>query len=684
MAIVHRLKQNFTSGEISPLMEDRTDFERYKNGCKVLRNMVVRTQGPCSRRSGFQFIYDLNSLGLDVNNPKVRMVKFIFNELQSYVLTFFENTDGKVRCVFATGEGLVVGTGEVYPYDIEQDDVYSGVGEYYVDYPPEAAINELTVSHEADDGDVTDLVVDTDYTVVYLDGLATINVTNATIADGTLTSVLNVSNVATPVGSIVYIDMPDGFDIDKFDYAQSGDYLYMAQGSLPVHALVRSANDSWAVVKITFTSQPKDWSDDLGWPETITFFQQRLALGGNALRRQTIWLSQAGDYHNFGRNSPLRDSDALTFTLDSGTQNKIMWLQAVKSLHAGTLGNEWTVSGGSSNAVTPSNILSLRQTNNGSERIKPLMVGLTTLFVERFARVINEFIYDYQYESFKTSDMTILAPHFTEHATIIAWDYQQTPDSIIWVIMDDGTLKGLTYQRQHKVVGWHRHDTDGKFKTLAVIPGDQREDDLWTVVERMVNGFPRYYVEKKSIQFKSEEAIDGRFLDSFLVYDGPATETISGLGHLEGQNISILADGAVVPLQFVVLGGNIQLPAPASHVVAGLPYTSEVRPNLPEIPMADGTSLMRVQSITKINISLYRSLGMWIGVDNSEDGEREEEQPFRKPTDLTGQALPLVTGIYEMNFMEAYDNKSEYFIRQKDPLPLTITGIVDEVVLEDE
>ena len=398
-------------------------------------------------------------------------------------------------------------------------------------------------------------------------------------------------------------------------------------------------------------------------------------------------MSKAGDFHDFGAEATPGEADAVTFTLDSGTQNKIMWLQAVKALNVGTLGNEWTVSGGANNSVTPTNVLSLRQTDNGSERIKPLMVGLTTLFVERFARNINEFVYDYNMDSFKTSDVTILAPHLTEQSPIRNWDYQQVPDSIIWCTRDDGRLLALTYQREHKVVGWHWHETNGLFIDVATLPSvEDREDELWVAVERSVQldpedpetVEPRWYIEKKSPQFKGTTSQEGRFLDSHLVYDGEATNILTGLEHLEGRNVSVLADGAVHP-DVQVVGGQITLQYETSHAVVGLAFESEVRPHLPEIPTEEGTSMTRVQKISSLAISLYRSLGMEIGVDHSEDGERIEEQPFRRPTDLTGRAVPLYTGVYPMTFMEGFDRKSEYFIRQRQPLPLTVLSIVDEI-----
>ena len=105
---IHRLKHSFTAGELHPLMDARVDFARYNNGCKILLNMQSTVQGPVTRRNGFKFIYDLTSLGLDIADPRVRIIPFVFNELQAYTLIFFMHTDGDTRMVIATQEGLVV------------------------------------------------------------------------------------------------------------------------------------------------------------------------------------------------------------------------------------------------------------------------------------------------------------------------------------------------------------------------------------------------------------------------------------------------------------------------------------------------------------------------------------------------------------------------------------------------
>ena len=613
MTNFYRLKHSFTSGELSPDMDARLDFERYQNGCYRLRNMITKSQGPATRRPGFKYIYDLTSIGLDPNVGIVRMIPFIFNENQAYVMIFFKHTDGSIKVVFGADDGLVV----------------------YPDPPPTECPAGTPISP------------------------------------------------APNAGDIVSLTMPTGWDIENFDWAQSADEMYFAQPDLNPHLIRRHSHTCWEIVSITFTDQPSDWSNTNGWPETITFHQQRLAFGANKLRRQTIWMSRAGNFLDFSVDTAnLTDDMAVTFTLDSGTQNKIQWLASGKALYVGTIGDEWTVRGSNQTALTPSNILAQRQTNIGSMRIKPQIINFTTIYLSKFGRSVNEFVYDYVYESYKSNDLIILSPHLTENNSIVDWTFQQFPENILWCVRDDGKLLGLTYQRQHKVVGWHVHETPGEIKTIASIPGNTREDDVWIVVKRTISGdTDKYYVEKLEDFFKSDSSTEARFLDSFSVYDGAPTNTISNLDYLEGKTVSILADGMVHPDR-VVDGGEITLQDSFSKVIVGLAYVSEVWPTITEIPTSIGTSYTRMSRIVKLNVNYYNSGGVLFGRYDSEDGERIEEAAFRRPWDLTNEPVPLFSGTISYNFLLGFDRDIRYFIRQIQPLPLTVRGIVDLIEVE--
>ena len=610
MPSYHRLKRTFTSGEVTPILEVRSDFKKLQAGCKTLKNMVCLPQGAVTRRPGTKYVFDLTAHGLDLNKTDIRYLPFIFNKQEAYCLILYYHVSGLPRMIFGKQDGTIL----VYP-----------------DPPPTECPAGNAISVNA--------------------------------------------------GDVVYLDLPSTLVLSELDWAQSADEMYIAQRATPPFRIVRHAEYCWTVETLTFVDPPVEWQSPSSWPRKVTMHQQRLVYGSNLTHRQTVWLSKANFFLTFtpAATGGIKPDDAITFRLDSGTQNRITWLLSGKALFIGTMGNEWAVTGSNRSALTPDNVLAQRQTNSGSEDIKPLMIGLAALFVERHGRTTNEFIYDYNYDSYKNADISVLSPHLTEHYSIVDWAYQQVPHRILWCIRQDGTLIALTYQREHKVLGWHRHATQGNFHAVTSIPGPDRDDLLWVAVSREIEGQSKVYVEIMSPFFKGDTAKDSEFLDSASVQENLSSSTITGLNHLEGKVVSVLVDGSVHP-DCTVENGEITLSySNFNKVVVGLSYDSEVRPFLPDIEGKDGTVLGRMQRIKSLDIFFYKTLGAHIGRSSTHNTDQVEELPFRVPTDLTGQAVPLYTGVYHVEFMEGFDRKSEYFIRQTQPLPMTVLGIVDTV-----
>lgn len=693
---IHRLKHTFTAGELSERLGARLDFDRYKNGCKKLRNMTCQVQGPATRRPGMKFIYDLNRLSIDTTAGRVREIPFIFSDDQAYALIFFQAESGEIYMIIGEDDSLVEGTGTTKDYTKITNQEYAGQNNDNVfSYPVGETYNGTSVVLIEADGTRNDMVETTDYTISVVDNVITIVVTNVLVADD-IEVTISLTTQEIPIGTIAALDLPVGFNIEEFDYSQSLDEIYIAQPNMQPIVIIRNSKEHWAWADLNFKCFPDEWPIDLvtrepdysatsGWPETVTFHQQRLCYGGTDVHQQSVWTSAAGDYLNMGDFdgagcSGVNAADSITFRLDSGTMNKIKWLMSTKVMAIGTIGNEWTVQGAGQASMAPQSLLAQRQTNMGSEKIKPLMVGLSTLFVERHGRTINEFKYEYTTDSYETSDRSVLATHFTDYYSIVDWTFQQTPDQVIWMVREDGIMLGCTYQREHKVVGWHLHDTQGEFKALTSIPGKGRADEVWAVVKRTVQGQVHFYVERMEDEFTGTKADEGRFLDSHIVVS-PTTVVITGLEHLEGFEVDILADGTVHPSR-TVESGQITLNDVYSKVVIGLQYISELRPYLPQLSLQDGTNHGRMQRITKVDIDFYKTLGGYIGRYDSEDGDKEEELVFRVPSNLMGQQVPLFTGIYNYPFLEGFDRQAEYFIRQKQPLPMTIRGVVDTVEVQ--
>ena len=416
------------------------------------------------------------------------------------------------------------------------------------------------------------------------------------------------------------------------------------------------------------------WSARRGYPRTVALHEQRLWFGGNAAEAQKIWGSAIDDFENFRVLS--YDDAALAFSIASTETNAINWMVSqTGSLCVGTAGYEYIVTSGGDGSITPSAVNVKTQTHYGSKYAPAIVCNEVALFVQRQGRKIREFVYQFDKDGYVSPDLTLLADHITEGGiTQIA--FQQQPDAVLWCVTGAGILAAMTYERSQNVVGWHRHNTDGEFESVAAIYGDNGADELWAIVKRTVNAQPVRYVERMDPDFRdaleSEDKLGWLYLDCAKKRTGSPTTSITGLSHLEGKTVAILGDGAVIPSQ-TVTGGAITLPTAAATVVVGLPYTSLLQP-MPLDPgnLQDGTAQGRKMRVDRLILRLYRSLGGEVEV---QDGTWDNLY-FRDIEGPMDQSPAVFTGDKQITVARSYETQGTVTIRQTAPLPLSILAII--------
>ena len=436
------------------------------------------------------------------------------------------------------------------------------------------------------------------------------------------------------------------------------------------------------------------WSDTTGWPACSTFYEDRLFFGGEPLQR--LDGSKSGDYENFAPSaddSTVADDNALAFTLNANDVNVIRWMiDDENGLIIGTVGGEWILRPSNQNeALTPTNVKATRTTTRGSSNYQPVKAGKAVLFVQRAGRKVFELAFVFADDNYKAPDMTALAEHITKGG-LGEIAYQPQPSSIVWGVRGDGVLLGFTYERDQDVVGWHRpvlggHADAGKtqpaaVESVAVIPApDGDRDELWLVVRRSIDGTTRRYVE--FLEALWDPANDQRaafFVDSGLTYDGAPTSTIGGLDHLEGETVSILADGATHPDK-TVSQGRITLDRDAAVVQVGLAYTSTLQTMKLEAGAADGTAQGKTKRISKVVFNFYQTLGGLYGA--APDGAFDVLQ-FRTASDPLDAPPPLFDGMTRpLNWPMGYETAAAITVRQVQPLPMTLLAIMPQVSTQD-
>ncbi len=231
------------------------------------------------------------------------------------------------------------------------------------------------------------------------------------------------------------------------------------------------------------------------------------------------------------------EDDATVYTNASNQVNSMSVMSATRTLIIGTAGRELPVSwGGTDSAVTPTNILIKKQSNHGSANVDAIAVGNATLFLQRAKRKIRELAYNFDVDGYIAPDLTILAEHITE-GNVVEMAYQEEPLAIIWCVRGDGQLIALTYQREQEVVAWHRHIIGGVFGTgdavvesVAVIPTDDSEYELYMIVKRTINGATTRYVEYlHTFNFDQTDNTSFNYLDSQLDLSKSQTTLTAGI-----------------------------------------------------------------------------------------------------------------------------------------------------------
>ena len=215
--------------------------------------------------------------------------------------------------------------------------------------------------------------------------------------------------------------------------------------------------------------------------------------------------------------------------------------------------------------------------------------------------------------------------------------------------------------------------TDQSFalaESVAVIPSETTEDEVYVIVNRTINGSTKRFVERlKPIEFGSDIQ-DAFFIDSGLTYSGSAATTISGLSHLEGENVRILANGATHPDK-LVSSGEITLDRAATKAHIGLSYESTLQTMRAEAGGTEGTAQGKTKRIRDLTIRVLNSVGAKVGPSS----DNLELIPFRDSSMSMDTAVPLFSGDKDIEFPSGYDSDGFIVVKQDQALPLTILSI---------
>ena len=621
------IKTNFTAGEVSRHLLGRGDLRAYANGALTLRNLFIYPTGGVTRRAGLGFTDTLPGDG--------RLISFEFNTQQTYLIAL---SDMQID-IFLDGLKQATLASPWIEEQIKQI-VWTQSADtlllVHPDVPPKRLIRQ------SGGWTLQDWTFFTDNDVVeqpyYKFAGSEVTLTPSGITDSiTLTSSENIfesGHVNTRLrvkDKEVIIDTVDSPTVVSCTVVEDFDDM--------------DATIDWA---------EQAFSPVRGYPASVAFHQDRLVLGGSRDLPNRLWFSKSGDLYNFDLGEGL-DDEAIEFAILSDQVNAICAVFSGRHLQVFTSGAEWMVTG---NPLTPETVQLNRQTRVGSvidRFISPVDVDGATLFVARNKQEIREFLYTDIEQAYQATDLALLSRHIIE--VPIDQDFDQKR-RLLFIVREDGQFATLTVYRAEKVAAWTLHNTDGQVKSVSVVG-----DVVYMLIDR--NG-----------TYTIEQFDDGLLLDSALSGEVPLPVSgWSGLDHLEGQAVNIIADGIVRQPQ-IVSGGTIILDEPASEVQIGLPYTHIIEPLPPS--MIDGAGTGRAARMVDVTFRIEETASLIADVGRGLNAIALKQ--FGED-EILDEPVPLVSGDIRINAFGWKNDLSQplWRIEQSQPLPFTLLSVSMEL-----
>lgn len=546
------LKSNFSAGELSPLMVNRTELQGFDASVAVMRNCISLPQGPTFSR--FPFTFFVNIAG--AANARLETLDYTDN---LFVIIVFLNL--QVRFFLNDGTEL---PGATTPYpDADLDDLYF---------------------------------------------------------------------IESPGGNVFYVTHQNHFPrvIEYDDVAGTVSFTIM-----------------------NLNPDPPEWEPG-NYPACGVVNRQRLWFANTPKQPEQYWASRVADPFDFVVGPQEEDS----FSVVNEHYGAIEWMLSTKDLIVGTENAEYIITS-QGPVIFIGDIAINRQSTYGSSRVsRARQIGDRIIYTSRD----SEKLYGMQYsdnaanwlsEEFSFPSSHVLAPKIKDSA------WEQHPVSLYWLVLKDGTMACMSYNSSLGIVGWHRHDTQGQFLSIATgtVSG---ETSVVAIVDRG-NGL--------NLEISNGEGFP---MDSRIDVDlGSPGTVVTGLDPLEGFDCQVIADGAVHPNR-TVTGGSITLQLPATLVQVGLGYRKQIK----TLNLDKGAQAGSARSYTKRYKDIYLDL-----IYSAIPSVNGRVPPIRRPAVPMNTAPPLTTGLVKVANL-GWDKDAQIDIIQDGPLPLGITGIYGEVKQE--
>lgn len=736
LPVTGAIQRSFGSGELAPALHARADDVRYATGLRTCRNFLVQRAGGVTNRPGLRFIAECKTA-----SPEVQLLPYLSEVTGESVL--IECGANYLR-FFKNGAAVEVATPSAWSAAVQYvngDLVVSGGVNYYArvaslnQAPPNATfwypmpddLLELpnpfsALPYWSQSGRVI--------TLTHEDGVPYELIYEA-LTRWTLKPIVTVPEVDPPTGVMLTPGAAGALTYGYRVTAAGANY----EESLPSAQVINAACAvptqaaphvlTWTAVPdapeyyiygdpfgngtygfIGTATAPAVTFKDVGfepdftitppvptplfattdhYPKVSASYQQRRFFGYTNTTPDLIHASRVGFPSNFTISSPLQDDDALEFRLAANHHHPVRHLLGVGRLVVLTDAGEWDVTGGAEKVLTPTSLHAEQHTYAGAAPVRPVVIGNAIVYVQARGSIPRDLQFDIAVEGLAGRDLTIFSSHLFDNHTLRRIEYAQVPHSIVWAVRDDGVLLGMTYIRELDVWGWHRHDTRGYFWDVCVVP-EAEGDVVYVIVRRTIDSATVRYIERFVKREIDADSFDEEcfFVDSGLSYSGTPVNNVTGLGHLEGEVVAVVGNGAVIfngdpdasnADDFTVTSGGTlaaNLPASYAEIHVGLRYVADLETL--DLDVSGSAVRDRQKAVGPVQLLIDRSSRTFqAGPDSAH--LRMYAPPVWEP------AADEFTGQVEINTTKTFNKYGRVFVRQADPLPLTVLGVIPNVEL---
>jgi len=411
------------------------------------------------------------------------------------------------------------------------------------------------------------------------------------------------------------------------------------------------------------------FSHATGFPSAGTSHQGRVFMAGFQNDYQNIVVSSRSGDENDWEQGP-NDDQGILFEISNNVGNRIRWMISQQDLLVGSDLSEYMLSG---QPLTSTNLSVDLQSKYGSNASSSIHVGSAVVFIPRGGQGIREMAYTESSNRYQSADLTDLADHIWSNGKRVKkLSFINSPDPILVSLGNDASIDLMTYRRQNGVLGWsptsYQSTGTNRVHDIAALSSvvGNRDDSVYMVVSRVVDGTTQYYLESLT---------DSAVLDSQEVVQGSGT-TLTGLTHLVGETVQVVADAVYYIGEFVVSGaGTVDVSSAVSGystATVGLPFTFAMAPVVLEIEGRAGATHGHKRSYDRAILYLNNTRGVQV-----------DKYDLQKLPWVSGPAPEAINGWQDVPVLGLYGISPTLNITHNNPYTIEMQSISIEVSYSD-